>query len=49
MAFWLLGVNWLGLGMIEKSETRTLLYLLRLVAFTALIIGIVDKNRTRRP
>ena len=45
LAFWLLGLNWLLLAFVQADETRTWLYLLRLVAFCLIIYGIVDKNR----
>lgn len=45
-AFWALGANWIGLATVHPSvETRHQVYLLRLVAFALIIIGIVDKNR----
>jgi hypothetical protein len=47
LAFWVLAGNWLGLGLTAAAEeTRTYFYLLRLVAFTLILLGIVDKNRT---
>jgi hypothetical protein len=49
LAFWLLGTNWLFLAFVEADETRTWLYVLRLVAFCLIIYGIVDKNRQRTP
>lgn len=47
LAFWLLGMNWLLLAFVRADETRTWLYVLRLVAFCLIIYGIVDKNRQR--
>ena len=47
LAFWLLGINWLLLAFFQTDETRTWLYVLRLVAFCLIIYGIVDKNRQR--
>ena len=47
-AFWVLAVNWLGLALSSEPETRTVFYLLRLVAFVTIIVGIVDKNRGGR-
>ena len=45
-AFWVLALNWIGLIAIEPAdETETYAYLLRLVAFVLILIGIVDKNR----
>ena len=47
--FWILSVNWLGLVFVgPEHEARTYLYVLRLVAFTLLIVAIVDKNRKAR-
>jgi hypothetical protein len=48
LAFWLLGLNWLLLAFVQADETRTWLYLLRLLAFCLIIYGIVDKNRATR-
>jgi hypothetical protein len=45
LAFWVLAANWLGLGLTERAETRTLFYVLRLIAFTLIIVAIIDKNR----
>jgi hypothetical protein len=45
-AFLLMGLNWLLLATIGREETHTALYLIRLVAFVLIIIGIVDKNRS---
>jgi hypothetical protein len=45
-AFWLLGVHWLALVIINPPvETRPYFYVLRLLAFLLIIAGIVDKNR----
>jgi hypothetical protein len=49
LAFWLLGLNWGLLAFVQTDETRTWLYVLRLVAFCLIIYGIVDKNRQRTP
>lgn len=47
-AFWLLAANWVGLVFVHAAaETRHQVYVLRLLAFVVLIIGIVDKNRRR--
>lgn len=48
LAFWLLGTNWLFLAFVNRDETRTWLYVLRLVAFILILVGIIDKNRDRR-
>jgi Ca2+/Na+ antiporter len=47
-AFWLMGLNWLLLAFVQQDEVKTWLYLLRLGAFVAILIGIIDKNRSRR-
>jgi hypothetical protein len=48
-AFWLLGLNWLGLALTNPTqESRHEIYLVRLLAFVLIIIGIVDKNRRSR-
>ena len=45
LAFWLLGLHWLGLAVVNPGvESRHELYLLRLAAFVVLGAGIVDKN-----
>jgi hypothetical protein len=48
LAFWLLGINWLLLAFVQEDETRTWLYVLRLIAFCLILIGIIDKNRQPR-
>jgi len=48
VAFWLLGLNWLLLAFTRRDETRdALLYLIRLLAFVFILLGIADKNRAR--
>jgi hypothetical protein len=43
LAFWALGVNWLGLAVLATiHEARTAFYLVRLVAFLLIIAAIVD-------
>lgn len=49
-AFFALSASWVALAMIRPSyEHRSAVYLLRLLAFTAIMIGIADKNRRGRP
>jgi hypothetical protein len=49
MAFWLLGLNWLGLAVIQwVPETRHQVYVVRLLAFVLIIVGVVEKNRRSR-
>jgi hypothetical protein len=45
LAFWLLGLNWLLLAAVEKDEVRPVLYLIRLLAFVMILVGIWQKNR----
>jgi hypothetical protein len=46
-AFAILGANWLALAVVDPAnEARHLVYLLRIAAFTTIIIGVIDKNRT---
>jgi hypothetical protein len=44
-AFWLLGINWLALSFSRADEPHTALYIVRLVAFVLILLGIWDKNR----
>ena len=49
IAFWVLGLNWIGLAAIEETnEVRPWLYAIRFLAFLAIAIGILDKNRSPR-
>jgi len=49
VAFALLGANLLLLAAINPAhESRHLVYLLRLAAFLVILLGIADKNRSRR-
>jgi hypothetical protein len=46
IAFAVMGLNWVSLTFIDPGEElRHILYLLRLLAFVLIIIGIVDRNR----
>ena len=46
LAFWVLALNWLGLGILrDRDEAGALLYVVRLLAFLLIIVAIVDKNR----
>jgi len=47
VSFWLLGVNWLALLRANTDEPQTGLYVVRLVAFAVLLVGIWDKNRAK--
>ena len=46
--FWLLGINWLVLVFYRWDEPTRGLYVIRLVAFLLLLIGIIDKNRAKK-
>jgi len=47
-AFWLLTLHWGVLALTDPAHVhRPLVFLLRLGGFIAVIIGIIDKNRTR--
>jgi hypothetical protein len=46
-AFWCLTLNWIGLALTDPpDEARTLMYLVRLIAFLLIIAAIIDKNRS---
>jgi hypothetical protein len=46
LAFVAFAINWAGLALAQTSdESRHYLYLVRLLAFVLILIGIVDKNR----
>ena len=50
IAFWLMSINWLCVALVRRDEaTVAPLYILRLLAFLLILIGIIDKNRVRRP
>jgi hypothetical protein len=48
-AFWLMAINWALLAMTARGaeETRTGLYVIRLTAFVLILLGILNKNRSR--
>jgi len=46
IAFWLLGLTWIVLGVGEvAAESRHHVYLVRLAAFLLIIAAVIDKNR----
>jgi hypothetical protein len=46
VAFSLLALSWLCLAVLEVAvESRHQVYVMRLLAFVLIIIGVVDKNR----
>ena len=48
LAFWLMGINWLLMPLAQRDELNSpAMYLLRLAAFTMILLGIVDKNRSK--
>lgn len=48
LAFVVMGLNRISLAFIpEDQEPGTLAYLVRLAAFVLILLGIVDKNRSR--
>jgi len=48
LAFWVLSLNWILLAALTPGEAhRHVFYLTRLAAFLLIILGVVDKNRTR--
>jgi hypothetical protein len=50
LAFIVMSATWIVLAMVGPSYKHLdAAYLLRLLAFAAIIIGIVDKNRRSRP
>ena len=47
VAFWVLALQWILVATIDPAdEHRHLFYLLRLVAFTLIGAGVIDKNRS---
>lgn len=46
-AFWLFGVNWLMVAIIQ-DEIYPSVYLFRLLGFVLIIVGIIGKNRSLR-
>jgi len=49
LAFWLMSLNWIALAVIDWGpETRHRAYILRLLAFIHIIIGVIEKNRRER-
>lgn len=51
LAFWIMALNrvlqtWLYLTSANFSEHQTLLYTIRLVAFSMILLAIIDKNRS---
>jgi hypothetical protein len=50
VAFLILSLNWIGLAIINPDhESRHWIFVVRVVAFLFIILGIVDKNRPAGP
>jgi hypothetical protein len=49
-AFWILSLNWLGLAFLDPSqESRHWIFVVRIIGFSFIILGILDKNRPQTP
>lgn len=49
LAFWVLGLDSIGLALVERSSPlRPYAFLGRLLAFGLIIVGVLDKNRRGR-
>jgi uncharacterized membrane protein YeiB len=49
LAFWVLAINRFAFLFIdEASEARTYVYLMRLVAFSLILVALIDKNRSKK-
>ncbi|HEX5656971.1 MAG TPA: DUF5985 family protein [Polyangiales bacterium] len=49
-AFLVFALNYLGLALLQPgAESRHLIYLLRLAAFSLILLGVIDKNVRSRP
>jgi Family of unknown function (DUF5985) len=48
ISFWVLAVNWVALAFTNPQEDRVLLYVVRLLAFLFILVGILDKNRAKK-
>lgn len=50
LAFVAMSATWIALATVGPAyQHREIVYLLRLLAFAVIIIGVVDKNRRSRP
>ena len=49
IAFWIEAVNRAMLGLVELPENVPVVYLIRLSAFSLILLAIVDKNRPQKP
>jgi hypothetical protein len=48
LAFFVLAANRLGLALTENPDGRDVLYWVRFVAHSLILLAIVDKNRSRK-
>jgi hypothetical protein len=49
LAFWMFASNWAATAVLNPAEeARHLYYLLRLAGFVLILIGVYDKNRSKR-
>jgi hypothetical protein len=48
LAFFVMGINRIGLELYERPDWRAAQYWVRLLAFSLLLVAILDKNRPRR-
>jgi hypothetical protein len=47
LGFAVLAANWIGLALTNvEEESRTYFYVIRLIAFVLIMVGIIDKNRS---
>jgi hypothetical protein len=48
IAFWMLAINWIMLATVRQGHEGThFAYFIRMAAFLAILVGVVDKNRRR--
>jgi hypothetical protein len=45
LAFGVMGLNWLGLALLQREEARYPLFIVRLAAFLIILYAVWDKNR----
>lgn len=49
LSFWVMGLSWVALAVLDvHDESRRYVYLARLVAFSLLLVGIIERNRRPR-
>ena len=48
LAFWMMALQWLGVGLMGvQDESRHYFFLVRLAAFVLILVAVWDKNRSR--